>query len=331
MVATITTTITLKICILFPTLCQPSPTSNTKAFLCNNELTAIMTPSIGAPQGHLKLWAALDRYFQKMSLLISAGTSKTAKKHDIKVKEHQPSLFSAPEFHFGGLLEDATSQIPKEVDTLAIKLAQREPSIGSIHPHMADSSIGNLPISVLSRILEHLLVSDQPLVLGTDASRSENQRSHVYPEVLASCRLFYHVGMPLLYGSNTMTTSTAADSKDFDKHLLNLPGRYRQLIKHVKLQIDWADELWARFPLIARVLGEIVGLKSLEILIFGPARRQGAGADMMLRVEEKCFVDLVMGDLKALKKFKLEGFDNKAFAKTLEAWVSSGGKSLPKL
>ena len=286
-----------------------------------------MTPSIGASQGHSKLWAALDRYFQKMSLLISAGTSKTAKKHDIKVKEHQISLFSNPEFHFGGLLEDATSQIPKEVDTLAIKLAHREPSIGSIHPHMADSDIGNLPISVLSRILEHLLVSDQPLVLG---SCSENQHSHVHPEVLASCRLFYHVGMPLLYGSNTMTTSTAADSKDFDKHLLNLPGRYRQLIKHVKLQIDWADELWARFPLIARVLGEIVGLKSLEILIFGPARRQGTGADMMLRVEEKCFVDLDMGDLKALKNFKLEGF-NKAFAKTLEAWVSSGGKSLPKL
>ena len=39
------------------------------------------------------------------------------------------------------------------------------------------------------------------------------------------------------------------------------------MITNVKLEIDWADELWAKFPLVARALGELKGLQKLEIAI----------------------------------------------------------------
>ena len=33
------------------------------------------------------------------------------------------------------------------------------------------------------------------------------------------------------------------------------------------LEIDWADGLWAKFPLVARALGELKGLRRLELFI----------------------------------------------------------------
>ncbi len=39
------------------------------------------------------------------------------------------------------------------------------------------------------------------------------------------------------------------------------------MISDVKLEIDWADQLWAKFPLVARALGELKGLLKLEIVI----------------------------------------------------------------
>ena len=39
------------------------------------------------------------------------------------------------------------------------------------------------------------------------------------------------------------------------------------MISDVKLEIDWADQLWAKFPLVARALGDLKGLLKLEIVI----------------------------------------------------------------
>ena len=39
------------------------------------------------------------------------------------------------------------------------------------------------------------------------------------------------------------------------------------MITNVKLEIDWADQLWAKFPLVARALGELRSLQKLEIAI----------------------------------------------------------------
>ena len=39
------------------------------------------------------------------------------------------------------------------------------------------------------------------------------------------------------------------------------------MITNVKLEIDWADQLWAKFPLVARALGELKSLQKLEIAI----------------------------------------------------------------
>ena len=39
------------------------------------------------------------------------------------------------------------------------------------------------------------------------------------------------------------------------------------MIRNVRLEIDWAEGLWARFPLVARALGELKGLRRLELFI----------------------------------------------------------------
>ena len=39
------------------------------------------------------------------------------------------------------------------------------------------------------------------------------------------------------------------------------------MITNIKLEIDWADQLWSKFPLVARALGELKGLRKLEIAI----------------------------------------------------------------
>ena len=39
------------------------------------------------------------------------------------------------------------------------------------------------------------------------------------------------------------------------------------MITSAKLEIDWADELWAKFPLVARALGELKALLKLELII----------------------------------------------------------------
>lgn len=39
------------------------------------------------------------------------------------------------------------------------------------------------------------------------------------------------------------------------------------MITNIKLEIDWAEQLWVKFPLVARALGELKGLLKLEIVI----------------------------------------------------------------
>lgn len=65
------------------------------------------------------------------------------------------------------------------------------------------------------------------------------------------------MGKPILYSKNTFTTSSATTSYDFDQHLTKLSGKDRKLITRVTLNIDWGDQLWAKFPLLARCLMEL--------------------------------------------------------------------------
>ena len=39
------------------------------------------------------------------------------------------------------------------------------------------------------------------------------------------------------------------------------------MIRNVKLEIDWGDRLWAKFPLVARALWELKGLVGVEIVV----------------------------------------------------------------
>lgn len=160
----------------------------------------------------------------------------------------------------------------------------------------------NLPLSIIRQILRYLLTSPSPLILRPDSSiiASRGHRTCVEPSVLQVGRVFHNVGLPILYGENTLTTSSPATSFDFDDCLLSLRGSKRQLITSVRLEIDWADGLWAKFPLVSRALGELRGLRKVEIGIVGVGveeegkrmvRRRGDGMDSMM-IDEDAKMDI---------------------------------------
>lgn len=131
-----------------------------------------------------------------------------------------------------------------------------------------NSTILTLPLSIIRKFLRNLLTSSTPLILQHDFITIPGEyRTHVEPKVLQVCKIFHTVGVPILYGENTFTTSSPATSFDFDEHILSLSGSKRQMITDIKLEIDWADKLWAKFPLVARALVELKGLLKLEIAI----------------------------------------------------------------
>lgn len=157
--------------------------------------------------------------------------------------------------------------------------------------------------------------------------------------------MIHNAALPILYGENTITASSPSTSYEFDAQLAALPGKQRQCIRYIRLEIDWGDQLWAKFPLVARYLGEIRGLKVLEIVILereesdedvgmaveGPGvggwKRDGVAAKTMLKAEKRMFMNLIKG-LQALQKFRLVGFRDKDFARRLEEWVEGGKRNV---
>ena len=133
-----------------------------------------------------------------------------------------------------------------------------------------NSTILTLPLEIIKKIIRILLISPRPLILEHESvTTPRGYRTYIKPNILQVSKVFHNVGVPILYGENTLTASSPATSFNFDEHILSLPGSKRQLITSVKLEIDWADELWAKFPLVARALGELKALLKLELIIVG--------------------------------------------------------------
>ncbi|KAL8681636.1 MAG: hypothetical protein Q9186_002233 [Xanthomendoza sp. 1 TL-2023] len=202
----------------------------------------------------------------------------------------------------------------------------------------------SLPLNILRRILSHLLVSPNPVILHRDAAVPPAYRTNITASVLLVNRRLYHTSLPILYGGNTFTTSTPSTSHDFDVHLSTVPGRMRLLMRKVELEIDWAAELWKKFPLIAVRLQELKGLRSLKLYLMEKEddnkdpgvviqgvkgrkeemrQREGHVGEVLLKAEKKMLEDLVKG-LKGLRVFGIKGFEDRGFARELERWVKRG-------
>ncbi|KAI4241029.1 MAG: hypothetical protein L6R40_004777 [Gallowayella cf. fulva] len=202
----------------------------------------------------------------------------------------------------------------------------------------------SMPVNVLQHILSYVLTSPLPLILQRDTSISPTYRSNITASTLFVNRQLYHTSLPILYGSNTFKTSSPTTSYDFDIHLSALSGRNRLLIRNIKLEIEWAAQLWKKFPLVAMRLLELKGLKSLklhfvdrqgcngstEVVVQGSKRgkevmrgREGYVGEVLLKAEKKMLEDLVEG-LKGLRVFELRGFADMEFAQDLERWVRRG-------
>ena len=119
------------------------------------------------------------------------------------------------------------------------------------------------------------------------------------------------------------------------------------MITRVQLKIDWADQLWAKFPLISIQISHLRQLQKLEIIIVDQGdpkqhepfpdknrnqpiitrhgsgkgmKREGSLAEAMLKAEKRMFKDLAEG-MRSLRTFKLIGFRDPVFAKKLEFGV----------
>ena len=212
----------------------------------------------------------------------------------------------------------------------------------------------NLPISVLARILRWVLIPHphQPLTLPDSMSLDPraNKPTMLAVQLLRTCTLIFQVGKSILYGENTFAASSSSTSYDLDSALARLKGWQRQLITSISLQIDWADELWAKFPLIAVALYDLKKLKKLEIFLVSKAsggsgrlvrdvrnvsemqelqrkkvrglKREGNAAEILLKAEKKTFKDLVC-TMRSLRVFRLVGFADEEFARHLELQVSA--------
>lgn len=207
-----------------------------------------------------------------------------------------------------------------------------------------------IPLPIITHILGYLLIFSQPLVLARDASTTQGHNNNNIDSlsVLRTCQLFYQIGMPLLYGMNIITATSPATSHDFDAHLATIPVKNRRLIMNIKLEIDWANELWKKFPLIAQQLGQLPLKQLVIILSYKDKRLQQQRsaladreanpqlslsgkdvkklkqnwmiADAKLKAEKKMLKTLVE-DFRTLKVFRLEGFRDQAFADLLRGLV----------
>ena len=179
-------------------------------------------------------------------VVFNAVSAKTAVRN-------KPSSFNLDSFDFS-----------KAMEQLAFKKKN------ATMPSNPSDLFSHLPKDILKKVLGLLLISTKPLVLGVDEDTRVSNGLEL--AILQSSHYVYTIGTEILYGCNNFTTSSPATSFDFDKDLLQLPGKNLQLIRHIQLEIDWADKLWAKFPLIASVLGSIRGLTSLKITMVPKTR-----------------------------------------------------------
>ncbi|KAG8526989.1 uncharacterized protein KY384_008418 [Bacidia gigantensis] len=186
-------------------------------------------------------------------------------------------------------------------------------------------------MGLLRLILRYVLVRRSPLALGTTllVPNPNSKFLDVFTSILRACHETYHISLPILYGENFITTSTPSSSKHFDALLQALPVKHRQFLRHIRLEIDWGDELWAHLPLVSKGLQDLQLLRNLEIDIVAShaledvrvrMRREGKVVDRMVEIERKILKDMV-GGLKGLKVFKLRGFVDGDFAGKLERVV----------
>ena len=177
-------------------------------------------------------------------------TRETETKLTVSSKEENSQLLNA-------FLESCTRTAPTHLA-----------SVDAAPFNASNSTILTLPLNIIKKVLRNLLTSPSPLILQRDTINVPKwYRTYVDPNVLLVCKVFHDTGVQILYGENTLTALSPATSFDFDEHILSLLGSKRQMITDVKLEIDWADQLWAKFPLVARALGELKGLQKLEIAI----------------------------------------------------------------
>ncbi len=215
----------------------------------------------------------------------------------------------------------------------------------------------SLPLSILNRILRLVFVPHpyHPLVLPREPGFGVETFEHITAvvSVLQTCKVIYQVGKVILYGENTFTTITPCTTYHLDWTLSRMPIWQQHLITSLSLQIDWADELWTKFPLIAVALHELKKIERLEIFIVSTTppmtrnmlshrryirelqeeqrekakryNRQGTAAEAMLTAEKKTLKDLVC-TMRSLRVFRLVGFADEEFARRLELHVDLRGR-----
>lgn len=67
------------------------------------------------------------------------------------------------------------------------------------------------------------------------------------------------------------------------------------MITKIRLEIDWADRLWAKFPLLARALGELKRLQKLEIVIVEKEEMEGERRTALIEKDANLSIMITYG------------------------------------
>ena len=208
----------------------------------------------------------------------------------------------------------------------------------------------NLPLTTTHKILHKVLIPDHShlQIIPVTSKEVQSFRKTIRDlSVFRTCRLLQYASKSLYFGENIFITSSPSTSSERRNGIRYLSGEVRTLITKLSLKLDWADELWIRFPLVASSLLLLVRLSWLEIYFVRThvslvdegnftlnkeesqeitrrdARgfaREGEMAQIILKAEKKMFTDVVLR-LKALKMIRLVGFADEDFARKLELTV----------
>lgn len=298
-----------------------------------------------------------------------------------------PSLHVCPYNPLHGGKEDFIFHLPKEVCSTVegkIEIHQLEHASSSVSEHIvvddpvlittpnmiptstakpatqqSDHSICpmlNLPLTIIHRILREVLIPDPShlQIIPVTSKEVQDFRQTIHDlSVFRTCRLLRYASKGLYFRENIFTTSSPSTSSELHNGIRNLSVEVRALITKLSFKIDWADELWIKFPLVASALLLLTRLSRLDIHFVRKRNvsavnegdstlkediremkrrdtrvfaRNGGMAQIILKAEKKMFTDLALG-LKGLKVLSLVGFADEDFARKLELAVSRKGAS----
>ena len=208
-------------------------------------------------------------------------------------------------------------------------------------------AIQKFPNEILRNVFRYLLVS------SVNIAPIMNKKREIHPNVLLTCKQFYHIGWPILYSENTFIEILTDDPKPVKSIFDLMPTRGILMITKLAFLITDEEYRLDGLSLLAKRIQILTKLRLLWIflpehmdpLIYDRAtvgeqhdkrvavlrsKRVRFEKQSIIEMDKKALKDMVWR-LKSLKGFWLVGFEDGDWAKKLERAVSVEAALFPKV